>query len=96
MIAPKLLAVVPLLSGAVFAAPAPAVGLTDANGAPVLFKRGEGIHLMNCEYTGSVPSFASLVVVCSILFNVLDLSSCCVYSSFSHERTKLGKGDDVY
>lgn len=70
MFALRPLAVVSLLFGAVFAAPAPApaASLTDANGKPVILKRGEGIHLVNCEGshygTGTASGQISAVVVC--------------------------------
>ncbi|KAK3351417.1 hypothetical protein B0H65DRAFT_546460 [Neurospora tetraspora] len=76
MFAPKLLAVVSLLSGAVFAAPAPAPAaeLTDADGASVLLKRGEGIHLMNCEPTNGATNYISAVVYCANDGNCNNLS----------------------
>ncbi|KAK3403102.1 hypothetical protein B0T20DRAFT_17185 [Sordaria brevicollis] len=69
----KPFAVVSLLFGAVFAAPAPApvatASLTDSNGKRVILKRGEGIHLVNCEGlhygTGTASGQISAVVYCA-------------------------------
>ncbi|KAK3403103.1 hypothetical protein B0T20DRAFT_474901 [Sordaria brevicollis] len=45
--------------------PVPAAKLTDRDGAPVLLKRGEGIHLMNCDPSATSIGYMSAVIYCA-------------------------------